>query len=167
MNANVRKLAALAAAVVILAAGFALLPPLLEQRTLKPDASVVLPDKTAYDVRIADTPAARSQGLGGLASLKPNQGMLFVFPDAERPIFWMKDMRFPIDIIWLSKGVVVDEELDAPVPPIPSQPEARYLPEADADMVLEVSAGTFVAHHLANGDRLDVRLPAGYTRPAN
>ena len=175
MKINARKFAVMLAAAVVLVAGFAL-PPSFRHRTLHPNASVALPDGTVYQVQIADTPALRDLGLGNLPALGTREGMLFVFPDASRPIFWMKDMKFPIDIVWLKKGKgveglesfeVVDKEQNAPVPPDPANPDLRYLPEADADLVLELPAGAFAAHHLANGDHLDIRLPAGYTAPTN
>ena len=55
-----------------------------------------------YRVRIADSLAERAQGLSGTAALAPDEGMLFVFERAGMYGFWMKDMYYPIDIIWLN-----------------------------------------------------------------
>src|SRR3989344_4633932 len=54
-------------------------------------------------VELAQTPAAQQQGLSGRKSLGANQGMLFIFPQDEARQFWMKEMNFPLDIIWLNK----------------------------------------------------------------
>lgn len=53
-------------------------------------------------VSVADTEALREKGLSGRAGLAPDEGMLFVFPKDGKYAFWMKDMHFPIDVIWLS-----------------------------------------------------------------
>jgi uncharacterized membrane protein (UPF0127 family) len=53
-------------------------------------------------VRVADTDRTRQIGLSGFAALPNNQGMLFVFPSSGTYPFWMKNMRFSIDIIWMS-----------------------------------------------------------------
>ena len=52
-------------------------------------------------VEVADTLKKRSLGLGKRASLKKGWGMLFVFEKRKPHRFWMKDMQFPLDIIWL------------------------------------------------------------------
>jgi len=54
-------------------------------------------------VDLALTEAQREQGLSGRQSLNENEGMLFVFDSPGNYPFWMKDMNFPIDIIWLSE----------------------------------------------------------------
>ena len=62
----------------------------------------------ALRVEVADTDAKRTLGLSGRESLKEG-GMLFVFDTPGNYGFWMKDMRFPIDIIWLDESYhVVD-----------------------------------------------------------
>jgi len=40
--------------------------------------------------------------LGGRLWLSAHQGMLFVYQTPARQCFWMKDMLFPIDIIWVN-----------------------------------------------------------------
>ena len=58
-------------------------------------------------VEVADTLKKRSLGLGKRASLKKGWGMLFVFEKREPHRFWMKDMQFPLDIIWLDNHRIV------------------------------------------------------------
>src|SRR4030042_2564613 len=55
-------------------------------------------------VEIADTPEKRSQGLSGRDNLSQNQGMLFIFNQPAIPSFWMKDMNFPLDFIWINNN---------------------------------------------------------------
>src|SRR5690242_15708811 len=69
-----------------------------------------LPTDTLYPIEIggqqiyvkkADTPAKQQQGLSGTASLPLDQGMLFIFPKDGTYAFWMKDMNYSLDIIWI------------------------------------------------------------------
>lgn len=64
-------------------------------------------------VDIADTVVTRTQGLSGRTSLAETDGMLFVFENADRYGFWMKDMNFAIDIIWIDpeKNIVYIEKV--------------------------------------------------------
>jgi uncharacterized membrane protein (UPF0127 family) len=58
-------------------------------------------------IEIADSEAERSLGLSGRKELDPNTGLLFVFPEAGFHGMWMKDMNFPIDIIWIDEALYV------------------------------------------------------------
>ena len=59
---------------------------------------------TMYRVKIADTEEERSQGLSGVLSLKDDEGMLFLFPEEGYHTFWMKDMHFPLDLVWIDSS---------------------------------------------------------------
>lgn len=110
-------------------------------------------DLTEWDLEIADTLPARQAGLSGRASLGDNAGMLFVFPASGRHAFWMKDMRFSLDIIWISDGIVVDVvTLPPPYPGLPIPPS--HTPDEDADVVLELNAGMAEALGIREGVRL-------------
>jgi hypothetical protein len=56
------------------------------------------------NVEIADTEAERVQGLSGREKLGESEGLLFVFDREGYYSFWMKDMKFPIDMAWLDKN---------------------------------------------------------------
>ena len=75
--------------------------------------------ETTYRVDVAASPGERQQGLSGRESMNQDTGMLFVF-DEELPLnFWMKDMHFPLDIIWIDgrcRLVGVSAEVPTPVP---------------------------------------------------
>ena len=58
-------------------------------------------------VELAVSDAEKGKGLSGRTGLAPNTGMLFVFEKPGPYAFWMKDMNFPIDIIWLSEDLKV------------------------------------------------------------
>lgn len=109
-----------------------------------------------YDIEVADTEEERSRGLGGRASVCRHCALLFVFPEKGRWAFWMKEMRFPIDIIWIAGDTVVDIERN-----IPSSSTAVFRPDAESDRVLEVNGNG--ADGLLTGDkvRYEYRLPVG------
>jgi uncharacterized membrane protein (UPF0127 family) len=94
-----------------------------------------------FDVLVVDTPQAREQGLSGRTGLSERQGMFFVFDEPGRYVFWMKDMLFPIDILFISQGRIVDMALSMP-PPKAGETPVSYRPSESADWVLEVAAGT-------------------------
>lgn len=53
-------------------------------------------------LEIADTNESRTLGLSGREQLEDNQGMMFVFEDEATRCFWMKDMKFDLDMVWLN-----------------------------------------------------------------
>lgn len=123
-----------------------------EQRS---DPTVEFANGTKVRVEIADTQAERVQGLSGHDPLLENQGMLFFFETKEIQGFWMKDMLFPIDIIWIDGTTVVGFQQDAPL-----EDPARtiYYSPIPVDRVLEVSAGFVAQNNVKVGDVLDVQL---------
>lgn len=114
-------------------------------------------------VEIADTDAARAQGLSDRPALEKNQGMLFVFERADKHSFWMKDMRFPLDVIWFNDNWQVID-LTENISPPPTAEQAKnfltiYQPRAPARYVLEVNAGFIARHDISMG--VQVILPLG------
>ena len=51
--------------------------------------------------QVLDTPELRTKGLSGILFLPVYEGRWFVFDEAGMYGFWMKDMNFPIDIVWV------------------------------------------------------------------
>lgn len=90
-------------------------------------------------VEVANTDQAREQGLSGRQKLEDGKGMLFDFTNTEnsKPTFWMKDMNFDIDIIWISDKKIIGIEKNVPAPKnnynLPT-----YTPPSKVDYVLEV-----------------------------
>ncbi|KKR48678.1 MAG: hypothetical protein UT86_C0003G0007 [Candidatus Magasanikbacteria bacterium GW2011_GWC2_40_17] len=105
-------------------------------------------------VDLAQNPAAWQKGLSGRKSLAENQGMLFVFPLASRRAFWMKDMNFSIDIIWINEGKIVD--IAPNLKPSMLDPLPVYSPRLPANLVLEVAAGFSQKNELKIGDSLEL-----------
>lgn len=106
-------------------------------------------------VEIADTPAERELGLSGRERLGEKEGMIFVFDSPGRHAFWMKDMLFPLDIIWLDENLkVIYIKKDARPE---SYPEI-FLPGEDAKYVLEVVAGFADKYNLKEGDGVELNI---------
>lgn len=126
---------------VILGLAFASLP--LSQKYLtcqvfyRSDTKAVTGSKT-LQVEIARTQTQKAKGLGGRACIKPNQAMLFVFDRPNTYAFWMKDMKFGIDIVWLdgSKNIVKIQPKVSP----DTYPKT-FANQKPAQYVLELKAG--------------------------
>jgi len=90
-------------------------------------------------VEVVDTDETRRLGLSGRTELKEGTGMLFIFDRPAIYAFWMKDMRFPIDIIWIDENFVV-VDIDKEVSP-DTFPQS-FSPEQAVQYVLELPAGS-------------------------
>jgi uncharacterized membrane protein (UPF0127 family) len=111
-------------------------------------SAVVLSGKT-FSVEVADTQYLLEKGLSGHAPLASNEGMLFIFQTPDTYGFWMKDMLFPLDIIWIGSDlriVSIEKSLSPD-----TYPQVFY-PVSPALYVLEIPAGESDALHLKIGD---------------
>lgn len=100
-------------------------------------------------IEYASTEAARQRGLSGRADLARDHAMLFVFDRADEYCFWMKDMRFSLDIIWLDDNKRVVSIRDTVRPETYPQ---NFCPDKPARYVVEVNAGVARAARLHEGD---------------
>jgi uncharacterized membrane protein (UPF0127 family) len=91
-----------------------------------------------YTLRVARTATQQEQGLGDRATLARDQGMLFQFQRPAIECFWMKDMHFPLDMIWLSSTKRV-AYIQADVSP-KTYPK-QFCPKVQAQYVIELNAG--------------------------
>ena len=122
------------------------------------EASVRIGEKVAYTVDTAVTPEERQQGLSGRETMARNAGMLFVFEEEEQLHFWMKDMRFPLDIIWIDGQCrLIDVSADVPTPPPNARNDEipRVQSPSPARYVLELNAGEWARAGLSPGDGVE------------
>lgn len=114
-------------------------------------------DNHTFSVDIATTSAEQQQGLSGRQSLPQNQGMLFIFKTSNRYPFWMKDMKFPLDMIFINNNKIVDIFNNVPVPKTTDTSKLPiYTPKAAANQVLEINSGQAKAYGFKNGDTVKV-----------
>lgn len=105
-------------------------------------------------VEVVETLPAQRQGLSNRDNLPANGGMLFVYRGKNIRNFWMKDMRFPLDVLWLAAGRVVGLQENIP-PPAPGAEPLRFQSPAPADAVLEVNGGWIRKHGIKIGEPAD------------
>ena len=106
---------------------------------------------TKITVEIADTETERTRGLSGRSFLPENTGLLFVFDTTDNHSFWMKEMNFPIDIIWFDDHWrVVDITTNA----LPKDFPRTYRPRSPVRYVLEVNGGFITAHRITIGTQI-------------
>ena len=96
------------------------------------------------------------RGLMYRVGLDQNKGMLFVFANDDKYSFWMKNMRFSLDILWIG----VDGQIVFIGPDIPAcsaDPCPVYTPDKEARYVLELNSGFTATRHWKVGDKLDLK----------
>ena len=99
--------------------------------------------KQTLTVEVANSPSSITQGLSGRLEIG-SDGLLFIFDQPRTPQFWMREMRFDLDLVWIAGGKIVGltENVPRPLPNIDLAELPRYSPDQPAEMVLEVTAGT-------------------------
>ena len=108
-------------------------------------------------VEVADTLKKRSLGLGNRPYLKKGWGMLFVFEERKPHRFWMKDMQFPLDIIWLDNHRIVHINQNAKPATSDNEPDVMTSP-VPVNFVLEIAAGRAAKLKLKKGHQLKFKF---------
>jgi uncharacterized membrane protein (UPF0127 family) len=138
---------------VILAAGgysiyLRVLPP---PKTMVKIGGVVIP------VRLANTPALQFKGWSDVPNMGDVQGMLFLFGSKTQHAMVMRDMQFPLDIVWLDGTEIIDfAQRLAPEPGIPENKLTVYYARKPSTMVLELPAGFTEEHGVKVGDHISI-----------
>lgn len=109
-------------------------PPIQERRI------VAIGDR-AIPVEVARTADETRRGLSFRESLPENEGMYFAFPTAEPQTFWMYGMQFPLDILFIRDGIIVNIASNVPPPKNDIDVPATARSAGAADGVLELNAG--------------------------
>lgn len=110
------------------------------------------------NVELADTTDKRRKGLGGRESLASDSGMLFIFEKEGVQTFWMKELKFPLDFIWIRSNKIVDITKNA-LPPALGVEDSElpiYVPREPVTKVLEVNGGFVDANGIKVGDIVEV-----------
>lgn len=116
---------------------------------------VDLGQQSALELEVVNTPDSITLGLSGRDKIGAD-GMLFVFGQPRRPVFWMKEMKFNLDLIWINEGKIVEITPNVPAPAVttPLYELPTYTPQQAVDMVLEVEAGNAKLWNVQAGDTI-------------
>lgn len=112
-----------------------------------------------YDARFATTPTTRAQGLSGTSSLGKAEALVFVFPTDGKWKIWMKDMNYPLDIVWLDDDKSVIYSVENALPE--GGEDVIFEPPTDARYVIELSSGSVEARNIVVGDRAEFDVNQG------
>lgn len=158
MNSNNKTLPLILGIVVVFIIGLLFL--MLFNFFMSAKKGSVRINNVTISVEVANSPQLREKGLSGRKSLAENKGMLFVFDTPDYHRFWMKDMKFPLDIIFLNdtKVVTLYENVPSPVSQEENANPPIYTSTAPANRVLELPAGSANKLGLKQGDDVAITL---------
>lgn len=118
--------------------------------------TITFPNGQVFTVEVARTEKEITQGLSGRKTLADNAGMLFIFPQKSIYAFWMKEMNFPLDFVWLDNEMVVDLTKNVLPPDKNNQNNLPiYRPKQPINRVLEINAGLIDKTGLKIGDFIE------------
>jgi uncharacterized membrane protein (UPF0127 family) len=114
-----------------------------------------------YQVTVMRSEAELEKGLSGTNSLPSGQAMVFVFGSDSKWPMWMKDMKYPIDMVWLNgdKQVVYTVKNASPSSYKSDTDATKFTPGTDARYVIELPSGTIEQTGIIQGD--SAGLPSG------
>ena len=109
----------------------------------------------SFKVEVVQDQLSRNKGLSRRESLPEGEGMLFVFDRPAMYPFWMKDMNFSIDIIWMdSEKQVVHMEREVSPESFPNS----FAPQEPSLYVLEFNSGFIDQYNISLGDQIDFEI---------
>ncbi|HSX18615.1 MAG TPA: DUF192 domain-containing protein [Candidatus Saccharimonadales bacterium] len=131
-----------------------------QSASVKKGYTVVKIRDLVVNAKLASNPNDRKKGLSKMDSLPIDSGMLFVFETSGDYAFWMKDMKFPIDIIWIdeNKRIVSIVQYATPEPGRKDAELTQYKSNLNSKYVLEVNAGLTQRSNIQVGDTADFQL---------
>ena len=121
---------------------------------------ITLPGGAIIHAELADTPQKRAEGLMYREQLADNRGMLFSFSQAEAWVFWMKNTKIPLDLIWINeKKQIIHMEQRVPICTRTDDSCPQYRPNEGALYVLELAGGRAESLKLQRGSKLQFKVP--------
>jgi len=148
---NTKLFVLLACFLLIICAGWYVLASQKKEAATEAGVRPLFLGEKEFLVEVADTPSKRQQGLSGRTQIG-SDGVLFIFPNEEKHGFWMKDMLFDLDFIWIKDGRIVEITKNVPKPDGPGRDLPTYFPSQPIDSMLEVVAGFSDREDIKVGD---------------
>ena len=124
----------------------------VQQKIVK-DNELCFENGKCISIEYAKSPEERAGGLMYREVLPENAGMLFVFPEETKPGFWMKNVKFPLDFVWIDKEMRIsgfEENVPTCNEYCPS-----YSPKSSILYVLEVNKGFVKENMLKTGQKVE------------
>lgn len=117
-------------------------------------------NNTVFDTNFADDIYERNLGFSNVEKVDENQAMLFIFDDPSMQTFWMKDMNFDLDILWIDKNFKIikidkDASKNRYIKNNPNLSEKLYSP-SPVKYVLEIPAGNSEKNKIKIGDKIEI-----------
>lgn len=109
-------------------------------------------NKKLVQVEIADNSLARYKGLSFRKELCGNCGMLFVYDSSRERIFTMRNMKFPLDFIWINDNKII--QINKEINPAQKNKETPMIKGPKSNYVLEVNAGFCDKNNIKTGDKI-------------
>jgi uncharacterized membrane protein (UPF0127 family) len=119
---------------------------------------LTLPSGKVLKVEVMVNDEDRAMGLMFRSALPTDQGMLFIFEQSDFHGIWMKNCKFPIDILWLDDQKTV-VHLEEAVPPCKAEPCPVYQPLRKASYVVELNAGQARREKAVVGKSVEFQAP--------
>lgn len=116
----------------------------------------ILINGKSFEVEIAKTDAQKEKGLAKYKKISDNFAMEFPFEKIGYYSFWMKDMKFSIDIIYVNKNKIVQIFKNVPYPKSDNLPLVIYKSSVLADTVLEINGGLSQKYDFKKGDNIKI-----------
>ena len=118
--------------------------------------TVILPDGSAIQAELRQTPEEQQTGMMYRPALPPDHGMLFIFDQVMQRPFWMYRTLHPLDMVWMDENKRI-VEIHENAPPCPAR-DLRECPTfggvASSLYTLELPAGQVIRRGLKVGDQL-------------
>lgn len=107
-------------------------------------------------VEVRRTAAEQGLGLSWRTSMEANEGMVFIYNQPQRVLYWMRGMQFPLDFLWVRQGKVVEMTAGVLQPTKEGSVPQTVSPENEVDMVIEVNAGWIAQQGIKLGDEVSI-----------
>lgn len=107
-----------------------------------------------FNLYIAKTSKDKEIGLSKYNNIPQNFGMIFIFDKSDFYSFWMKDMKFSIDILFIKDNHIVTLYKNVSRPNTPNKTLLTYKPKSSANLVLEINAGLSQKYNIKEGDTI-------------
>lgn len=119
----------------------------------KKSSTIIIGDQN-FKVTVVSSQQELEIGLSKTNSLPQDQGMLFLFKKPDYYSFWMKNMKIPIDIIYINNDTIVTIIDNAQPPKNNNENLIIYTPIEPSNKVLEIQAGLSKKYNFKNGDKI-------------